>query len=148
MDYFEKIMRFRNIYNTFPLKNGVICTEFTKEKGVAKLTVGKEHLNANNIMHGAVAFMLADTVSGLYVSIDECMHTTASASINFMRACHVGDELTAVATMKKSGRKIDYINVDITDQNGRLIAQVIFTYYNLERPVFAEHPEAALEDKE
>ena len=93
-------------------------------KGIAEMRLGVEakHCNGHNICHGGFIFTLADSAFAFacnsYNEATVAQHNT----ITYVNAGRLGDELVATAReISKSGRNGIY-DVDVTNQNGSLIA--------------------------
>lgn len=93
-------------------------------KGIAemRLDVEAKHCNGHDICHGGFIFTLADSAFAFacnsYNEATVAQHNT----ITFVNAGRLGDELVATAReISKSGRNGIY-DVDVTNQNGSLIA--------------------------
>lgn len=135
----QKILEYRSEFNFFPNTLGIKAVELSEDRAIAILKINQNHLNPNNTVHGGVLFTLADTVSGMLVCSDGCMHTTVSGTIEYANPTMCGDTLTAEATFIKQGRKISYLNVDIKNVDGDLMCFATFTYYNLGLPYDRYH---------
>lgn len=93
-------------------------------KGIAemRLSVEARHCNGHDICHGGFIFTLADSTFAFacnsYNEATVAQHNT----ITFVTAGQLGDTLTAHAKeISKSGRNGIY-DVDVTNQDGTLIA--------------------------
>ena len=93
-------------------------------KGIAemRLRVEAKHCNGHDICHGGFIFTLADSAFAFacnsYNEATVAQHNT----ITFVNVGRLGDELVATAReISKSGRNGIY-DVDVTNQNGSLIA--------------------------
>ena len=82
---------------------GVVLLEVRKGYSKAKLEIKPEHLNAGANSHGTLAFSLSSTIT-------------------FLRASGPGDTLFAEARERYIGRSTGCYQVDITNQDGELIA--------------------------
>ena len=93
-----------------------------------KLT--EHHQNAVGGIMGGVTFTLADFA---FAVLQNHMHKPSVAqqvSINFL-APPKGEHLYAEAHLRRNGRTSTIVNVDVTDEEGRDIAQFIGTGYKL-----------------
>ncbi len=115
-------------------KNDVYATETTGiviedvAEGYAKvsLKIDARHMNAGGRVMGAVYFTMADfafAVANNTNTTDGPLTVTLSSQINFLSGAR-GDVLFAEARVVKDGRKTSFYNVEVTDNEGTLIATV------------------------
>ncbi len=80
--------------------------EETRE-GFARVSmeVGKDHLNAAGLCHGAALFALADVAFALAVNCYGKMALAIEASMNYFRPVRPGERVTAVCTELYQGRR-------------------------------------------
>ena len=99
---------------------GVVLLEARKGYSKAKLEIKAEHLNAGARTQGGAIFTLAD----LALAAAANSHGTLafSSTITFLRASGPGDTLFAEARERYIGRSTGCYQVDITNQDGELIA--------------------------
>ena len=81
---------------------------------------------------GGAIFTLADLAFSAAANNLHFPTVALQSSINFLSGAK-GDTLTAKAVCKKDGGTTSIFNVDITDNAGRDIAQVVFTGFKLRR---------------
>ena len=92
---------------------GVVLLEARKGYSKAKLEIKAEHLNAGARTQGGAIFTLY-SLGTLAFSL--------SSTITFLRASGPGDTLFAEARERYIGRSTGCYQVDITNQDGELIA--------------------------
>lgn len=126
---FEKLRQYRNKNNAFAKKLGICVEEIGPGYARATKTVLDDETNPAQTTHGGVYFTLADVVSGAASSSHGFISATVSADYHYLRSCHAGDTLTAVAREIKKGRTLCVYEVKITDQNGILLGNGTFTYF-------------------
>ena len=95
---------------------GVVLLEVRKGYSKAKLEIKPEHLNA-----GAI-FTLADLALAAAANSHGTLAFSLSSTITFLRASGPGDTLFAEARERYIGRSTGCYQVDITNQDGELIA--------------------------
>jgi acyl-CoA thioesterase len=88
-----------------------------------KMTVRQEMVNGFGIVHGGIPFSLADSAFAFACNNRNILSVALDTSINFVKAVHVGDILTAEATELHNGRSTGLYNIMINNQDNALVAQ-------------------------
>lgn len=110
---------------------GVKLEELTDEYSLASLVLGDIHKNANGGIMGGAIFTLADLA---FATLSNQIHMPTVAqqvSVNYLGAPK-GEKLFAKAVCRKNGARTTVINVDVTDDTGRDIAQFIGSGFKLQ----------------
>jgi len=94
---------------------GVGCAE-------ARCEVRSEMLNGFGICHGGYLFTLADTAFAYACNSCNKITLAAGASIEFLRAANLGDQLVAIATERYRGRKSGFYDVVVRNQDDEEVA--------------------------
>lgn len=102
------------------------------------LTVDDRHTNRHGALHGGIVACMLDNAMGATgsLSVDETgLHpmVTLSMTTNFLAGARVGDELTATGRVTGGGRSIRFIDGELRDAGGRLIATGTGTFKPLSR---------------
>lgn len=92
------------------------------------LTIGPQHLNRTDTLHGGLAAMLLDTASGFaaskYFGGDPLPQVvTLSLTTDFVAAPRDGTRVTARGQVDGGGRKIAYARAELTDGDGTIYAR-------------------------
>lgn len=114
----------------YAMITGVELEELTDKYSLASLILSDIHRNANGGIMGGAIFTLADFA---FAVLSNHLHNPTVAqqvSINYLGAPK-GDKLFARAVCKKNGGRTMVINVDVTDNTGRDIAQFIGSGFKL-----------------
>lgn len=96
------------------------------------MNVGDDHLNAAKLCHGAVIFALADVAFALASNSHGKMALALEASINYFRPVKPGSIIYAVARERHGGRRTGFFEVEIIDQEERLVASFKATAFKVE----------------
>ena len=93
-------------------------------KGYSKacLVITENHLNAGHRTQGGAIFTLADLALAAAANSHGSLAFSLSSNITFLRASGPGDTLYAEARERYIGRTTGYYQIDITNQDGKLIA--------------------------
>lgn len=119
----------------FALNAGVELLEVREGYATARLKITKEHLNAGGRTQGGALFTLADLALAACSNSYGKLSFSLSADITFLRASGEGDVLMATATKKYIGRSTGYFEVDITNQEEKLIAFFRSSVFRMDQEV-------------
>ena len=119
----------------FALNAGVELLEVREGYATARLKITKEHLNAGGRTQGGALFTLADLALAACSNSYGKLSFSLSADITFLRATGEGDVLMATATKKYIGRSTGYFEVDITNQEEKLIASFRSSVFRMDQEV-------------
>ena len=107
---------------------GYELADWREDEAVLRLTVGKQHLNRSNLLHGGAVTTVIDAAcgyAGCHRGEDEPPRRafTLSLDCNFIASAAEGSELTVTARKTGGGNRIFFAQAEMRDQEGRLIAQ-------------------------
>ena len=88
----------------------------------ARLEVRPEMLNGFDVCHGGYLFTLADTAFAYACNTHNKVTVAAGASIEFLQAANVGDQLVATATERRRGKTTGVYDVVVCNQKGEEVA--------------------------
>ena len=94
-----------------------------------RLAWSPERCTAGGVMHGGALMALADSLGGICAFLNlpsGAQTTTISSSTAFMRGVREG-EVLAVSRPLHAGRTVIVVRTDLTDDEGRPVAQVTQT---------------------
>lgn len=114
---------------------GFALTAIEPGRAVCVMAVDQRHHNPLGTLHGGVYCDLADAAMGLAYAAtlqEGETFTTVELKINFLRGVREGT-LTADAKVIKAGRTIGYVECEVKDQKGRLVAKVASTCMKLKK---------------
>ena len=105
------------------------------ETGTAtvELDAGPRHANPMGTVHGGILCDIADAAMGIaYASTlgDGESFTTIELKINFFKPVFSA-HLTAVGRVVRQGRTVGYLESDVTDERGTLVAKAASTCMTL-----------------
>ena len=106
----------------YAANTGVQLLEVKPGYAKASLTITPEHLNAGGRTQGGALFTLADLTLAAAANSHGTLAFSLSSNITFLRASGVGDTLYAEARERYTGRTTGCYQIDITNQDGKLIA--------------------------
>ena len=106
----------------FAEQTGVELLEVREGYSKACLAITENHLNAGRRTQGGAIFTLADLALAAAANSHGALAFSLSSNITFLRASGPGDTLYAEARERYIGRTTGYYQIDITNQDGKLIA--------------------------
>jgi 1,4-dihydroxy-2-naphthoyl-CoA hydrolase len=111
----------------FAVELGIELDVFTAEEVRGRLAWAPELCTSGGVMHGGVLMAFADTLGAVcaFFNLPEgsAGTTTISSNTVFTRAVREG-EVTAVTRPLHGGRTVIVVQTDLTDAEGRRVAQV------------------------
>ncbi len=98
--------------------------------GYAKVSIAitENALNFYGNVHGGFLFSLCDAISGMAAYAYEITNVTQCSSFNFLRAVQSGTIYIEASTVHK-GRKTAVNQLDVTNDEGKLVATGTFTMF-------------------
>ncbi len=129
---FESLAEAREFFrqDRFATDAGMIIEELAPGRAVCSFVIDERHQNAQGGVMGGAIFTLIDFA---YAAAASAMHRPTVAmqsSVSYLSAARKG-KLTAVAECRKDGRTSCVYNVNVTDEEGRDIAQGVMTGFKL-----------------
>jgi uncharacterized protein (TIGR00369 family) len=108
---------------------GFETLEAADGRAVVMLTAGSQHTNPMGTLHGGILCDIADAAMGIAfastLASDESF-TTIELKINFFRPVWKA-ALKAEGKVVRRGSTVGYVECEITDENGKLIAKAAST---------------------
>lgn len=100
-----------------------------------KMTLRPEMLNGFGIIHGGIAFSLADSAFAFACNNRNNLSVALDTSIVFTKQTLPGDVLTAEAKELHNGRSTGLYHITVTNQNGEQVAHFKGTCFRTGRPL-------------
>ncbi len=114
----------------YAMITGVELDELCGDYALASLLLGDKHKNANGGIMGGAIFTLADFAFAVLANHLHRPTVAQQVSMNFLGAPK-GSRLFAKAICKKNGSRTVLVNIDVTDDTGRDVAQFVDTGFKL-----------------
>lgn len=132
MANFDTIESAREFFykDKFAVDTGITLDDLTEDFAVCSLKITDDHKNAYGGVMGGVIFTLADFAFAVLSNQIHQLTVAQQVDIHYLSAPK-GEKLIAKATCRKSGRTSSIINVDVSDDAGRDVAQFIGTGFKL-----------------
>ena len=101
---------------------GITVLEIREGYSKIRMHVRPEMINGFGIVHGGIAFSLADSAFAFACNNRNNLSVALDTAINFTKPVHVGDELTAEAKEIHNGQSTGLYHISITNQGDHLVA--------------------------
>ncbi len=101
---------------------GITLLDIKEGYSKIQMTVREEMLNGFGIVHGGIAFSLADSAFAFACNNRNNLSVALDTSINFTKAVQVGDTLTAEAIEQHNGRSTGLYLITITNRHQETVA--------------------------
>ncbi len=88
-----------------------------------KMIVRPEMMNGLGIVHGGIAFSMADSAFAFACNNRNNLSVALDTSINFLKPVHVADILVAEATEIHNGKSTGLYEINIQNQKDHLVAK-------------------------
>ena len=108
---------------------GIKVLEIKEGYSKIKMVVRKEMINGFGIVHGGIAFSLADSAFAFACNNRNILSVALDTSINFIKPVHVDDVLTAQAKELHNGKSTGLYHITITNQKEHIVAVFKGTCY-------------------
>jgi len=101
---------------------GITVLEIREGYSNIQMTLRNEMINGFNIIHGGIAFSLADSAFAFACNNRNNLSMALDTSITFTKATKPGDVLTAEAKELHNGRSTGLYLITVTNQNNEQVA--------------------------
>ena len=101
---------------------GISVIEIKEGYSKIKMTVRPEMINGFSIVHGGIAFSLADSAFAFACNNRNILSVALDTSINFLKPVQVNDVLIAEAKELHNGRSTGLYHINITNQQNETVA--------------------------
>lgn len=101
---------------------GIEVKEIKEGYSKVQMIVRNEMINGFGIVHGGVAFSLADSAFAFACNNRNVLSVALDTAINFLKPVHPGDILTAEAKELHNGKSTGLYHVTISNQKDHVVA--------------------------
>lgn len=110
------------VHDLFSQWLGIEILEIKEGYSRIRMKVRKEMINGFGIIHGGIAFSLADSAFAFACNNRNILSVALDTSINFIKPVHIDDILTAEATELHNGRTTGLYQVRISNHHDHEVA--------------------------
>ena len=131
MDDLLRKTRERLSRNAFMRYNHMELESVQPDRAVFRLDIRPESRNPFGMVHGGALYTLADNAAGVAVHTDGRAYVTQAGSLHFLRNQPEGT-VRAQGRVRYRGRATCLAEVDITGEDGTLLATGEFTFFRVD----------------
>jgi acyl-CoA thioesterase len=114
---------------------GITVLEIAAGYSKIQMTVRPEMINGFGIVHGGIAFSLADSAFAFACNNRNNLSVALDTGINFIKPVHVDDVLIAEAKEMHNGRTTGLYHITITNQKDHIVALFKGTCFRTGKPL-------------
>ena len=118
--------------NAFMLHNHIELESVERDRAAFRLDIRPESRNPYGLVHGGAIYTMADNAAGTAVHSDGRYYVTQSSALHFLRNQAQGT-VRAAAQVRHRGKSTALAAVDITGEDGRLLATGEFTFFCVDK---------------
>jgi acyl-CoA thioesterase len=101
---------------------GIEVLEIKEGYAKTKMIIRKEMINGLGIVHGGIAFSLADSTFAFACNNRNNLSVALDTAINFLKPVHVEDVLTAETKEMHNGKSTGLYQITVSNQNDHIVA--------------------------
>ncbi len=101
---------------------GIIVIDIQTGYSKIQMTVRQEMMNGLGIVHGGIAFSLADSAFAFACNNRNVLSVALDTAINFLKPVHVGDVLIAESKELHNGKSTGLYTITVTNQHLHTVA--------------------------
>ena len=135
---YDRIIKFFNDNDHFAKENGMVVTRLEEGVSEAVLTASERHFNGVGIIMGGALFTLTDFAFAAALNSFGFRAVGMNASTSFLKPGKgvPGAKFTARATLVSKTRRTGVFDVNVYDEDDRLLAHSLMTGFITDTPLF------------
>lgn len=137
MDDLRRRTKKRLEANAFMIHNHIQLELVEPDHAIFRLDIRDDSKNPYGMVHGGAIYTMADNATGAAVHTDGRFYVTQGSSMHFLRNQARGT-LRAEAWVRHRGRSTSLAHVEITGEEGKLIATGEFTFFCVDQGLMEE----------
>lgn len=114
---------------------GINVLEVKEGYSRIQMEVRPEMINGFGIVHGGVAFSLADSAFAFACNNRNNLSVALDTAINFLKPVNVGDILTAEANELHNGKSTGLYHIEVKNQKDERVAMFKGTCFRTNKPL-------------
>ncbi|HOZ82060.1 MAG TPA: hotdog fold thioesterase [Bacteroidia bacterium] len=132
----QKVVNHMMEHDRFSQWLGIKCLVMEPGKSVLQMQIREEMLNGFGLIHGGIAFSLADSALAFASNAYGRLSVALECSISYPAPVHNGDIITATAEELSLTNRIGVYQITITNQNNIKVAFFKGTVYRTSKEYF------------
>ena len=135
---YDRILKFFNDNDHFAKENGMVITRLGEGTSEAVLTATDRHINGMGIIMGGALFTLSDFAFAAAIHTFGLRAVGMNTTTAFLKPGKgaPGAKFTARATLVSKTRRTGVFDVNVYDEDNRLLAHSLMTGFITETPLF------------
>ena len=118
--------------NAFGVYNHMELESVENGRVVLRLNIHESSKNPLGIVHGGAMYAMADSAAGFAANLGEGRYVTQSSTMHYLGNCREG-MIRAAAQVIHQGRSTSLVKVEVTNEQGKLLATGDFTFFALRK---------------
>lgn len=103
-----------------------------RDHAICRMEIRQESKNPHGMVHGGALYTMADNAAGAAVHTDGRFHVTQNSYMTFLRNQPSG-VLRAESRVTHRGRSTSQIHVEITNEEGKVLATGEFSFFCIDK---------------
>ena len=112
---------------------GITVDHVAPDASTTRMVVRPEMVNGFGVAHGGIVYSLADSALAFASNTHGNVTVSIDNGITYPAAVNVGDELTAVAELESSTKRLGFFRVTVRNQKKEIVAGFRGTVYKTEK---------------
>ena len=135
---YDRTIKFFNDNDHFAKENGMVITRLEEGASEAVLTASERHFHGMGIIMGGALFTLSDFAFAAAIHTFGFCAVGMNSSTAFLKPGKgvPGAKFTARATLVSKTRRTGVFDVNVYDEENRLLAHSLMTGFITEKPLF------------
>lgn len=126
--------------DAFSIHNFYELESIEPDRAVSRMVIRPEHLNPYGMLHGGALYALADDAGGAASHSTGQYYVTQTGTLHFLRNQGSG-VIRATATVRHRGSSTCLVMVEITNEDGILLATGQYSYFCVDKAVMDQKAE-------
>ena len=131
----NKVVEKMMLHDLFSQWMGIEVLEIKEGYSRIKMKIRPEMINGLGVVHGGIAFSLADSAFAFACNNRDNLSLALDTSINFTKPVRVDDILEAEATELHNGRSTGLYHIRISNQKKEIVALFKGTCFRTGKPL-------------
>ena len=129
----ERVVNAMMAHDAFSQWLGIEIIETAPRRSTCRMTVRAEMVNGFGVVHGGIAFSLADSAFAFACNSHGKVTVSIENSVTYPAPVRVGDVLTAIAKEDASSGRLSYYSAEVRNQHGEVVALFRGTAFKTDR---------------